>query len=66
MLERETLIFWIAAQRLRLTAVVVGGADIQEALDDLMAVRTHTESATLAQRCAELLDREAPLCGFSA
>jgi len=65
-LEKETLIFWIAAQRLRLTPVELGVEEVDEVLDDLVAVHMNTDSPRLAQRCSDLLDKEAARCGFSA
>ena len=65
MLERETLIFWIAAQRIRLTPPD-SMDDVDEALDDIVAIHCHTESETLAQRCADLLDGELARCEYSA
>jgi hypothetical protein len=65
-LEKETLIFWIAAQRLRLTPVEAGAEDVDEALDDLVCIHTNTDSLRLASRCIDLLDKEAERCGFSA
>jgi hypothetical protein len=65
-LEKETLIFWIAAQRLRLTPVEAGAEEVDEALDDLVCIHTHTDSDRLAKRCSDILDQEAARCGFSA
>ena len=66
MLERETLLFWIAAQRIRLTPPEAGVEDVSEALDDLVCIHTHTDSARLAKRCSEILVKETERCGFSA
>lgn len=66
MLDRETLIFWISAQRLRLSREAIGEDGYAEAMDDLTAIFNHTDSQALASRCAEILDREAPLCESSA
>lgn len=66
MLERETLLFWIAAQRIRLTPPEAGVEAVDEALDDLVCIHMNTDSDRLAQRCDELLDWEMERCGFSA
>ena len=66
MLDRETLVFWIAAQRIRLTPPDTDAEEVEEALDDIVCIHTHTDSLTLARRCDELLDGETKRCGFSA
>jgi hypothetical protein len=66
MLANETRLFWIAAQRLRLTKPDDNSPEIDEALDDLVCISVHTDSARLAHRCADLLDRELERCESSA
>lgn len=66
MLERETLFFWIAAQRLRLSPRDDAPEHFEEAVDALLAIQANTESLALAQRCDALLVKEAERCGFLA
>jgi hypothetical protein len=49
-----------------LTPVELGVEEVDEVLDDLVAVHMNTDSPRLAQRCSDLLDKEAARCGFSA
>lgn len=65
MLETEARFFWTAAQRLRLTT----GAtiqDLQDALDDVVAIGLHTDSDKLRARCMELIEGGAKRCASSA
>ena len=66
MLANETRLFWIAAQRIRLTNPDDISPEVEEALDDLVCIHQHTDSDRLAQRCDELFDRELERCESSA
>ncbi len=66
MLDKEARIFWIAAQRIRLTPPEAGHDYVKEALDDLVCLSIHTESVLLANRCVALLDGELERCESSA
>ena len=67
MLEQETLLYWFASQRVRLTTVDVGlTPEVDAALDDLVAICAYTESPRLAQACDDLLKKEMERCGLSA
>lgn len=66
MLDREAMLFWISAQRLRLKPGVVPMEELAEALDDLVAIATNTDNQTLAHRCHEMLIEKAFPCASSA
>lgn len=66
MLERETLLYWVSAQRIRLTPANESQEEVEEAMDDLVAIAMHTESVALANRCADMLEQELMQCEFSA
>ena len=64
-LEKEARLFWISAQRVRLTPPdTPADDDLTEALDDLTTIHLMTESPLLAVRCAEVLDREDRRCAI--
>jgi hypothetical protein len=49
-----------------MTAVEAGlTQEVDEALDELVAILAHTESPRLAQACDDLLKREMERCGLS-
>jgi hypothetical protein len=66
MLEKDTLAYWTAAKRIRLTPVGADFADVDECLDDLIHVHVNTQSDRLALLCSEALEREAARCALSA
>lgn len=66
MLDQETRLFWISAQRLRLTSHQRDADETDEALEDLAGIFVNTDSALLVQRCAQLLNKQNPQCASSA
>ena len=64
-IEAEVRLYWFAAKCLRLTPPEAGlTPEVDEALDDLLAIAANTDSEKLARACDDLLDEEARRCGF--